>query len=103
MRTVQNCGDIRGGYSGYWVLEVAEGPQRGSRVIAHYGDGAGVGMIGTGWHLAKSVQLGPTSPRGGWPNHCTQLGAVSYAGVVSELVAFDDDASARRALQAKRC
>jgi hypothetical protein len=97
------CGDLRGGSSGYWILNVVDGPHAKQKVLAFYANEiSGV----HNWNLSKTVTFVPTpEPTGGWPNECTQakLGApITYAGVVDKVESFGREADARAAL-AKRC
>lgn len=102
-RAVEQCGDLRGGWSGFWVLEIVDGSPRGSTVIAYYGDAGASGWAVRDWNLAR-VDLGPTTPSTGWGNACAQFGPPpTHAGLVGELAGFDREADARRAFEPKRC
>jgi hypothetical protein len=101
----KQCGDLRGGLSGFWILEVVDGPHAQQRVLAFYGEAHDGGRVDN-WNLSRTVTFRPTpEPSGGWPNECTQAklgGETTYAGAVDTVESFGREADARAAL-AKRC
>ena len=103
----QNCEDLRGGISGYWIFEIVDGPHRGKTVVGRYRDAApnerGIGLRVSNWGVAR-VHLGETTGAGTWDNLCVKFGpAPVHAGTVDELQGFDEQSDARRAWAAKPC
>ena len=107
LRAVNQCADIRSGYSGFWVLEVVGGPHAGQSVVASYGELPVV--VGTrepnrvsDWNIAKSVTFESVTPGSSWPNHCTQFGGGStYDAMAAGVEGFADESAARAALAAR--
>ncbi|MDX2086402.1 MAG: hypothetical protein SFX73_01075 [Kofleriaceae bacterium] len=93
LRMRSRCEDMRSGYSGFDVYEVRTGPARGKLVTAHFGDSNNV-SIGANWSIGR-VEIHPRSPNEtGWPNRC----GGNSDGWVGDQQAYDDEASATRAL-----
>lgn len=78
VRAQGRCGDLRGGWSGYWVLVIVDGPHRGTTVIEPYGDSRGTSQVAN-WNIAR-VDLRPTTGATGWDNGCSQLTGRPTAG-----------------------
>ena len=98
-RLKQQCGDLRGGYSGYYELQIVDGPLTTTTLVAHYDGPMRVGN----WNVARA-RFKPTTMKSGWPNACTSVDPTRiYAGVVEEITAFEHEAQARDAFNAKRC
>jgi hypothetical protein len=105
LRAVQQCSDMRSGWSGYWVLEVADGPHAGRHVIVSYGEGQKSGTIGN-WNLSKTVTFGMTPKPSSMPNSCSVLAldatvTMPYDGGVDVSEGFEREAEAREALAAR--
>ena len=108
MRALRQCHDYRGGYSGFWVLEIVDGPDAGKSVFAYYGEGARSHVAK--WNLSKAVTFGTVTPQGSWPNACTHTVAggqpMTYDASVNTLEpnmidTFEDEAAARAALETR--
>ena len=96
----KQCGDLRGGDSGFWILEVVDGPHAKQEVLAFYGE-ADVHV--DNWNLSSTLTFRPTPTPSGRPNACTEAsGARTYAGAADTIEGFGREADARTAL-ADRC
>ena len=107
LRAVHQCSDMRSGVSGYWVLEIVDGPHAGRDVIVSYGEGETTGTIGN-WNLSRTVTFRPTPiPDRRIENSCSVLApdatvSVPYDGVIDVSEGFENEAAARTVL-AQRC
>ena len=108
LRAVHECPDLRGGRSGFWVLEIVDGPHAGESVIASYADMPV--LVGpqpapnrvSEWNIASAITFEPITPTSSWGNRCLMAGGgTSYDAHADGVEGFADETAARTALAAR--
>jgi hypothetical protein len=100
VRIHAHCPDMRAIPSGYYVLEIVDGPQRGSLLLADFMETPQ--PILERWAIARArFERTYASPRD--HNACADDAPVTFAGSTFDLRAFVSEQTAREAFAAKGC